>query len=67
MAMWPVGATTGMNPMHNNVNLGGVNSVLSTLHPANKQDKPESAATPKSDGQGGSTIARGSADGDKAK
>ncbi|KZV34931.1 hypothetical protein F511_04905 [Dorcoceras hygrometricum] len=64
MAMWPVGATNGMNPMHSNTNLGGVNSILPALNPANKQDNPESA---KSDGQGGSTIARGSADGDKTK
>ncbi|XP_073282300.1 GRF1-interacting factor 2-like isoform X1 [Primulina huaijiensis] len=59
MTMWPVGATNGMSPMHN-ISLGGVNSILPTLNPANKQEKPESGATPKSDGQG-------STDGDKAK
>ncbi|XP_075502621.1 GRF1-interacting factor 3-like isoform X6 [Primulina tabacum] len=59
MAMWPVGAANGMSPMHN-ISLGGVNSILPTSNPANKQEKPESGATPKSDGQG-------SADGDKAK
>ncbi|XP_073145083.1 GRF1-interacting factor 2-like [Henckelia pumila] len=67
MATWPGGAANGMNAMHNNANFGGVNSILPTLNPASKQDKPESGVAPKSDGQGGSTIPRGTADGDKAK
>ncbi|XP_073016098.1 GRF1-interacting factor 3-like isoform X1 [Primulina eburnea] len=51
MAMWPVGATNGTNPMHKNANLGGFNSSLPALNPGNNPDKPESGATPTSDVQ----------------
>lgn len=63
IAMRPVAPNSGINPSHNETNLGGgnnsipaSNAELNATHGGTKQDKPDAS----SDGQGNSTVAHGS-------
>lgn len=74
MALRSVGPNNGMNPPHNDANLGGgsssvptSNSSLNDKRGGNKQDKPDGRAVASSDGQGNSAVVHGGGDGEEAK
>ncbi|XP_073130515.1 GRF1-interacting factor 3-like isoform X2 [Henckelia pumila] len=68
-----VGAANGMHPAQTETNLGGSRSVPSSksgptdTRGVNKQDKPDTGATGRSDVKGSSNVAHGSSDGPEAK
>ncbi|KAL1541216.1 GRF1-interacting factor [Salvia divinorum] len=74
LTMRSVGPNNGMNPQHNDANIGGAsssiptsNSNLNDIRGVSKQDKPDSRVAGGSDGQGNSTAVRGGGDAEEGK